>query len=109
MDGVMPGTTERLVTRPFVIVSAVTFLFFMYVGVQIPLLPRLIEDGLGGSELDIGLNLAAFSVSAIVIRPFLGAWGDRYGRRWLMIVGSIVAAVAVVAMTLVANRWVLLP
>ncbi len=28
---------------------------------------KLIEDELGGSELDIGLSLAAFSVSAIAI------------------------------------------
>ena len=86
-----------------------TFLFFLYVGVQIPLIPNLIEDGLGGSEFDIGLNLAAFSIAAIAIRPFIGTWGDRYGRRVLMIVGSLVPAIAVALMVLVDNRWLLLP
>jgi MFS family permease len=100
---------SRLVTRPFVVVSLVTFLFFLYVGLQIPLIPRLIEDGLGGSEFDIGLNLAAFSIAAIAIRPFLGPWGDRYGRRSLMIVGSAVAGAAVIAMSLVDDLWMLLP
>jgi MFS family permease len=109
MTDVPSTTSARLITRPFVVVTVATFLFFLYVGVQIPLIPRLIEDGLGGSELDIGLNLAAFSIAAILIRPVLGQWGDRYGRRWLMIAGSIVAAVAVVAMTLVEDRWALLP
>ncbi len=100
---------ERLVTRPFAVVTAVTFLFFLYVGLQIPLIPRLIEEGLGGSEFDIGLNLAAFSVAAIAIRPFLGPWGDRYGRRVLMIAGSLCAGSAVLLMTLVDDRWLLLP
>jgi MFS family permease len=110
-DGTDLGATggSRLVTRPFLLVTAVTFLFFVYVGIQIPLIPRLVERGLGGSELDIGLNLAAFSIAAIAIRPLLGTWGDRYGRRVLMIVGSAVAGVAVLLMALVDNRWMLLP
>jgi MFS family permease len=98
-----------MVTRPFLLITAVTFLFFLYVGIQIPLMPNLIERGLGGSEFDIGLNLAAFSVAAIAIRPFLGTWGDRYGRRILMIGGSLVAAVAVGLMMFVESRWMLLP
>jgi MFS family permease len=98
-----------MVTRPFVLVSGVTFLFFLYVGIQIPLIPNLIEDGLGGSEFDIGLNLAAFSLAAIAIRPFIGTWGDRYGRRVLMIVGSLVAGIAVALMVLVETKWMLLP
>lgn len=98
-----------MVTRPFVVVTGVTFLFFLYVGIQIPLIPNLVENGLGGSEFDIGLNLAAFSIAAIAIRPFIGTWGDRYGRRVLMIVGSLVAAIAVALMVLVDDRWLLLP
>ena len=94
---------------PFIIVTAVTFLFFVYVGMQVPLIPKLIEDELGGSELDIGLNLAAFSVSAIAIRPLLGPWGDRYGRRILMIGGSLVAALGAVGIAEVDNRWLVLP
>lgn len=98
-----------LVTRPFVTVSAVTFLFFLYVGVLIPLLPRLIEEQLGGTELDIGLNLATFSIAAVAVRPLLGRWGDRYGRRMLIVGGALVATAAVVATVLVSNRWALLP
>ena len=96
-------------SRPFLMVTGVTFLVFLYIGIQVPLVPRLVEDGLGGSEIDIGLNLAAFSVAAIAIRPMLGAWGDRYGRRVLMIAGALTAGVAVLLMIPVDNRWLLLP
>lgn len=100
---------DRLITRPFVIISTVTFLFFLYVGILVPLLPRLIEDHLGGTEFDIGLNLAVFSLSAIAIRPLLGPWGDRYGRRALMIGGPFLAALGALLAAFVGNRWLLLP
>lgn len=103
------GGGARLVSGPFVVVTAVTFLFFLYVGVQVPLIPKLIEDQLGGSEFDIGLNLAAFSVSAIAIRPLLGPWGDRYGRRILMVGGSLLAAIGASGSSFVTDRWQLLP
>ena len=100
---------ERLVSGPFVTVTFVTFLFFVYVGIQVPLIPRLVEDGLGGSEVDIGLNLAAFSIAAIAVRPLLGTYGDRHGRRILIIAGALLAAAASIASVPVDDRWVLLP
>ena len=100
---------ERLITAPFLAVTAVTLLFFLYVGIQVPLIPRLIEDQLGGTEFDIGLNLAVFSISAIAVRPLLGPWGDHYGRRVLMIGGAFVAGIGVLLAAFVTNRWLLLP
>lgn len=73
-----------LVDRRFLRVTLVTFLFFIYVGIQLPLIPRLIEEQLGGGEFDIGLSIAAFSISAVAVRPWLGRWSDRYGLKMLM-------------------------
>jgi MFS family permease len=109
LDRAVAPADASLLSRPFVTVSAVTFLFFVYVGVLIPLVPRLIEEQLGGTELDIGLNLATFSVAAIAVRPLLGKWGDRHGRRALIIGGALLTSAAVLAATLVTNRWALLP
>ena len=61
------GAPQRLVTRPFAMVTGATFVFFLYVGVLVPLIPRLVEERLGGNELDIGLNLAMFSAAAVLL------------------------------------------
>lgn len=85
---------QRLLTGPFLLVTLSTFAFFVYVGVMVPLVPRFIEDELGGGELAIGMNLVAFAGAAILIRPLLGPIANRRGRRILMIGGSLLAAVS---------------
>ncbi len=104
-----PDDDGRILTRAFVVATGVTLLFFLYVGVMVPLMPRLIEEQLGGTEIDIGLNLAAFSIAAIAIRPWLGRWGDEHGRRALIIGGALVATLAAVVAVFVTDRWTLLP
>lgn len=101
--------SSRLVSRQFLVVTAATLAFFTYVGTMIPLIPALIEQGLGGNKFDIGLTMASFSVAAIACRPLLSKLGERFGMRWLMIVGASVALAATVAAAYVNNRYVLQP
>jgi MFS family permease len=81
-----------LITRPFLAVTAATFVFFVYVGVLVPLVPRYIEDELNGGELGLGLAIAAFAIVAIAVRPLIGLLVVRYGRRTVMIGGAALAA-----------------
>jgi MFS family permease len=99
MSRVMPATEStpvrgRLVTRPFLMVTAATAAFFVYVGVLVPIVPRYVEDELGGGEFGVGLNIAAFAVAAIAVRPIIGRLADQYGRKAVMIGGSLLAAAA---------------
>jgi MFS family permease len=89
---VMPP--QRLLTKPFVAVTAATAAFFVYVGMLVPLLPRFIEDELGAGELGVGLSVSAFAVAAIAARPLIGRLVERYGRRRMMMAGSLLAGVA---------------
>jgi MFS family permease len=98
-----------MVTKPFVLVTTAALALFVYVGVMIPLLPRLIEEQLGGNEIDIGLNLATFSVAAVLIRPRLGRFAEHHGLRSTMVLGALLAAIATAACTLINTRWGLLP
>ncbi len=98
-----------MITKPFVLVTTTALALFVYIGVMTPLLPRLIEEQLGGNEIDIGLNLAAFSIAAVLIRPRLGRFGERHGLRSTMVLGSLLAAAATSACVLVNTRWGLLP
>jgi hypothetical protein len=51
---------ERLITKPFVIVSLTAFAFFMYIGTLVPLVPLFIEEPLKGGELAPGVNAVCF-------------------------------------------------
>jgi MFS family permease len=85
---------ERLVTKPFMLVTSAAAAFFIYVGVLVPLIPRLIEDELGGGEFGIGMSVAVFALSAISVRPLITRGIDRFGRRAVMMAGGTVAAAA---------------
>ncbi len=57
-------------------------------------LPGFLQ-GLGGREAEIGLVIGSLSISAILIRPWLGRLMDRKGRRPVVVVGGIVNVLAV--------------
>lgn len=92
-------TTPRpasLWTGTYVTTVAATCLVFVSVGVTIPLLPLVVTESFGGSELAVGLIFGASAVAAIAARPWLGPFGDRRGRRALLVGGSVVAAAGLV-------------
>ncbi len=85
--------TDRLITVPFLTVTVCALAFFMYIGTLLPLIPLFIEsDVIGGDEFGVGLNIAVFAVAAVLARPFLGRIANRYGRRWVMVGGAVIAA-----------------
>ena len=98
----------RLLTRPFVVVTASALVFFIYIGMLIPVVPLFIEGPLGLGEFGIGLTIAVFAGAAIVARPFLGRIADRYGRRVLLVGGASVAGLAGIAASQVIEFWQLL-
>ncbi len=89
---VSEGAPERLITRPFVLVTVCAFVFFVYVGVLVPIVPTFVEDELRGGELGVGLAIAAFAGAAIAARPLIGRLIDRFGRRAVMVGGAALAA-----------------
>ena len=90
-------------------VTLATLSFFVFVGIAVTVLPRFIENELGGDGLAIGVNLAVFSVAAIAARPTIARIGDRYGRRTLMVGGSLLAGLAVGSIGFVNSIAALLP
>ncbi len=90
----MPVSSDRLLTRPFLHVTAAAFVFFLYVGVLVPIVPTYVEDELRGGELGVGLAIAAFAGAAIAARPLIGRLIDRYGRRTVMAGGAALAAIS---------------
>ncbi|WP_040496480.1 MFS transporter [Ilumatobacter nonamiensis] len=100
--------TDRLVTAPFIVVTVSALAFFMYIGTLLPLIPLYIEGPLGGGEFDVGLNVAVFAVAAIIARPFIGRLADRFGRRAVMVAGTLIAAAGGFGMSQVESIELLL-
>ncbi len=111
-----PNPTHRsdseahsLLSRHFITVVAAASLVFIGFGATIPLLPRFVTDELGGGAVAIGLIFGIISVSAVAIRPLAGGWGDRLGRRWLMVTGAGITAVAIAGHALAPTVAALVP
>ena len=86
--------SNRLITPVFGLITLATFAYFVSVGVLIPTLPRYVEGPLGGGHVAVGIIIGAFSVTAVLMRPYSGRLGDRRGRRVLMVAGAATIAVA---------------
>lgn len=97
------GRRPRLVTPAFALVVLSTFAYFLAVGMLLPTMPLFIEGPLEGTDVAVGISGAAFSLSAIVLRPVAGRAGDRRGRRPLLIFGSAIVAVSVAGNVAVTN------
>lgn len=84
----------RLFTRTFAILSAATLAYFVADGLTLPTAPRFAAGPLGANSVGVGLAIGAFSVTALVLRPWTGRLSDRYGRRPMMLAGSTLLTVA---------------
>jgi predicted MFS family arabinose efflux permease len=82
----------RLFTAPFVLLGLADLAYFTSVGVAIHTLPLYVTGPLDSGEAGAGLAFGAFGVTALVCRPFAGRLSDTLGRRPLLIVGALLAA-----------------
>ena len=89
--------TARLVTRPFLLNCASTFLLLLAIGTLLPVLPLYAKGPLDQSGVGVGLAVAAASPTAFLVQPLAGRLGDRHGRRLLVVGGGVVAALSMVA------------
>jgi len=83
------NTETRVLSRDLLITCSTGFFQLLGFGLTMPLLSRFVENELGGGGVAVGITFASFSVSAILLRPWLGAIGDRHGRRVLILMGGL--------------------
>ena len=72
--------------RTFVALLLAIFISLLGIGIIIPVLP-VFATSLGAGGFDLGLIMAAFSVSRGLLQPFVGNWSDRWGRKGFLITG----------------------
>ncbi|MEK7854434.1 MAG: MFS transporter [candidate division NC10 bacterium] len=94
-----PPTAEsrpHLLTRGFTLTCLCTFFFFLSFYLLLPTLPLYaLQYGMGESE--IGLIIGAFSLTALVVRPYVGRAIDRRGRKGMVLLGTAVFLTASLA------------
>lgn len=62
----------------------------------LPVLPRYVRGPLHGGSATVGLVLGSFSITALLLRPWVGRLGDQRGRRLLILAGTAVFGLSVI-------------
>lgn len=95
-----PAVPGQRFDRRFPLVVATALAYFVGIGVLVPVLPRYVEEELGGGGAAVGAAVGVFAVSAAALRPWIGRLGDTRGRRVLAVGGCLLAAVSIAGYSL---------
>jgi MFS transporter, DHA1 family, multidrug resistance protein len=75
-------------------------------GMIIPILPFLVEN-FGGGGIAMGSLMAVYSLMQFIFSPFWGDLSDRYGRKPIMLIGTIGNGLTMIGFGLSANMGML--
>lgn len=87
------STLEPLQRRNLLVLFAAGLLFWSSLGSLLPTIPTYIKD-IGGSDRELGIVIGAFAVGLLMSRRWVGNLTDRRGRKLVLILGALVAAIA---------------
>lgn len=68
-----------LLTPAFLLIAFSSLAYFTADGILLPTIPLYIEGPLEGGNVAVGISVGAFSLSALLFRPWVGRLGDRRG------------------------------
>ena len=75
-------------------------------GMVIPIMPFYIES-MGASGTTLGALMASFSVAQFIFSPIWGGLSDRYGRKKILLVGTIGNGISMLLFGLSTQVWML--
>ncbi|QSF45960.1 MFS transporter [Paenibacillus tianjinensis] len=82
------------------------FLTFTGIGLVVPILPTYMNElHIGGSV--VGMLVAAFSLTQLIVSPLAGRLSDRTGRKRIIVLGLIVFAFSELAFGVAHQPWML--
>lgn len=92
-----PPAGERLWGRDYILTLLTTFSFFASVFYLTTPLPEYVDE-IGGEAWEVGLVTGAFAIVPLGLRPYVGRWSDRGGRKRLIRVGLVIMALSLAPM-----------
>jgi MFS family permease len=90
----MSAERSSIFTRAFALLCLAQFLGYAQHFVLQPTFPLYVTH-LGGSPFVVGLVIASFGVTSVLLRPAIGYWADRWSETGVMIVGLLGQALAI--------------
>jgi MFS family permease len=97
-------TTRKIFHRDFILVSFAQFAFSASIHILIPTLPIYLARS-GSKEAEIGVLIGTLSVSALVLRPFVGRALLRVSEKRFMTVGALFSAICCAAYIWAQPFW----
>ncbi|OBZ15702.1 multidrug transporter [Bacillus sp. FJAT-27264] len=88
------------------LVMLTIFLTFTGIGLVVPIMPTFMNE-LNISGSTVGLLVAAFSLSQLLLSPLAGRLSDTMGRKNIIVVGLVVFAVSELVFGLANMSWML--
>lgn len=87
------NTFDTELRRNLLILFTAGLLFWSSLSSLLPTLPLYIND-VGASKQEIGIVMGSFAIGLLLSRPMLGRLADERGRKIVLLIGTIVAAIA---------------
>jgi MFS family permease len=100
-------TSDSKLRRNLLILFAAGLLFWSSMASLLPTLPLYIEH-IGATKQQIGLTMGSFAIGLLLCRPALGKLADERGRKIVLIIGVLAAALAPLGYTVATSVPVLM-
>ena len=79
---------DRVLSRPFVLTMLTEFALCTSIGMLLAVVPVYADDRLGVGSFGVALAVAAVSPMVLICQPLAGRFGDRRGRKLLIVAGG---------------------
>lgn len=99
----MTKSPDKLWSKDFILLSLSMLQLSIAFYFLLPTLPIFAIDVLGVENSQVGLIIAIFTLSALLIRPFAGIAVDLLGRKWILIISAILFS-----LLFIGYKWALL-
>lgn len=91
-------------TRGFIVLWIAMLVAMAGVGMVGPLLPIYVREDLGGPEIAVALSFSGLAISMIIVAPFVGRLGDRFGVKRFIVGGFLIYAIGGIGYSF-TNSW----
>ena len=98
---------QKLFTKAFLMVCIMSLFLRIAIQMQATSMPLYMQY-LGSSMSNAGLSTTLSMFAAFLVRPFTGIILDRYGRKWLLIIGMLLFCAVTFGYTMTTTVLMLL-